>query len=108
MRSTGVQLRVKMTPKIIAALVIFLFAAGVCFAADKVLTDDIIHDNVIIKLASDQIVKGGALTVDVKQGIVTLTGQVENTKQKDRAAKLTRSVKGVKQVVNNINLKESK
>jgi hyperosmotically inducible protein len=67
-----------------------------------------IHDNVIIKLASDQIVKGGALTVDVKLGIVTLSGQVENSKQKDRAAKITRSVKGVKQVVNKINLKESK
>jgi osmotically-inducible protein OsmY len=97
-----------MTPKIIAALVIFLLAAGVCLAADKVLTDDMIHDNVIIKLASDQIVKGGALTVDVKQGVVTLSGQVENSKQKDRATKLTKAVKGVKQVVNNINLKESK
>ena len=97
-----------MTPKIVAALVIFFLAAGVCFASDKVLTDYMIHDNVIIKLASDQVVKGGALTVEVKQGIVTLTGQVENSKQKDRATKLTKSVKGVKQVVNNINLKESK
>lgn len=97
-----------MTPKIIAALVIFLLAAGVCLATDKVLTDDMIHDNVIIKLASDQIVKGGALTVDVKQGVVTLSGQVENSKQKDRATKLAKAVKGVKQVVNNINLKESK
>jgi hyperosmotically inducible periplasmic protein len=97
-----------MTPKIVAVIVIFLLAAGVCLASDKVLTDDIIHDNVMIKLASDQVVKGGALTVDVKQGIVTLSGQVENTKQKDRATKLTKSVKGVKQVVNNINLKDNK
>jgi osmotically-inducible protein OsmY len=67
-----------------------------------------IHDNVIIKLASDQVVKGGGLSVDVKAGVVTLTGQVENPKQKDRAAKLTRQCKGVKQVVNNLNLKESK
>jgi hyperosmotically inducible protein len=97
-----------MTPKIVAALVIFLLIAGVCVASDKVLTDDMIHDNVMIKLASDQLVKGGALTVDVKQGIVTLTGQVENSKQKDRATRLTKSVKGVKQVVNNINLKDNK
>lgn len=86
----------------------FLLIVGVCVASEKALTDDIIHDNVIIKLASDQVVKGGALTVDVKQGIVTLTGQVENSKQKDRATKLTKSVKGVKQVVNNINLKDNK
>jgi hyperosmotically inducible periplasmic protein len=97
-----------MTPKIVAALVMLLLITGVCLASDKVLTDDMIHDNVMIKLASDQVVKGGALTVDVKQGIVTLSGQVENSKQKDRATKVARSVKGVKQVVNNINLKESK
>jgi hyperosmotically inducible protein len=97
-----------MTAKLVAALVISLLLAGLCFAADKPLTDDVIHDNVIIKLASDQVVKGGALVVDVKAGVVTLTGQVENSKQRDRAAQLTKHVKGVKQVVNNINLKETK
>jgi hyperosmotically inducible periplasmic protein len=98
-----------MTHKIVAALVLFLMMAGLCLAADKKpLTDDMITDNVRIKLASDQIVKGGALQVDVKEGIVTLSGQVENPKQKDRAAKLARGVKGVKQVVNKLNLKESK
>ena len=93
-------------------LAVFALLAGfggqALFAATKPVTDDIIHDNVIIKLASDQVVKGGALTVDVKDGIVTITGQVENSKQKDRAAKLAKGVKGVKKVVNNINLKETK
>jgi hyperosmotically inducible protein len=82
--------------------------AGLCLAADKPLTDDMITDNVRIKLAGDQLVKGGALGVDVKAGVVTLSGTVENSKQKDRAAKLTKGVKGVKQVINNINLKETK
>jgi hyperosmotically inducible periplasmic protein len=97
-----------MSHKIVAALVIFLFGAAICLAADKPVTDDVIHDNVLIKLANDQIVKGGALSADVKNGVVTLTGQVENVKQKDRATKLAKQVKGVKQVINNINLKESK
>ena len=87
-------------------MTILLFAT-VCLAADKIVTDDMIYDNVRIKLASDQIVKGGALTVDVKQGVVTLGGMVENPRQKDRAAKLAKSVKGVKSVVNNLNLKVS-
>ncbi len=87
-------------------MTVFLFAAA-CLAADKVVSDDMIYDNVRIKLASDQIVKGGALNVDVKGGVVTLGGMVENSRQKDRAAKLTKSVKGVKSVVNNLNLKES-
>jgi len=83
-----------------------LLLAAVCFAADKTVSDDMIYDNVRIKLASDTVVKGGALNVDVKQGVVTLGGMVENNRQKDRAAKLAKSVKGVKQVINNLNLKE--
>jgi len=95
-----------MTSKIIAAFMTALLLAAVCLAADKTVSDDMIYDNVRIKLASDQIVKGGALNVDVKDGVVTLGGLVENSKQKDRAAKLAKSVKGVKSVINNLNLKE--
>jgi osmotically-inducible protein OsmY len=95
-----------MISKIVAALLTVLLLAAVGTAADKVISDDMIYDNVRIKLASDAVVKGGALNVDVKQGVVTLGGMVENTRQKDRAAKLTKSVKGVKQVINNLNLKE--
>jgi hyperosmotically inducible protein len=95
-----------MISKIVAAFLTVLLLAAACLAADKVISDDMIYDNVRIKLASDTIVKGGALNVDVKQGVVTLGGMVENTRQKERAAKLTKSVKGVKQVINNLNLKE--
>lgn len=85
-------------------LLMALLMAGVCLAKDAV-TDDMIYNNVRIKLASDQVVKGGALEVDVKNGVVTLAGSVEEQKQKERATKLTKSVKGVKQVVNNITLR---
>jgi osmotically-inducible protein OsmY len=95
-----------MISRIVAALLTVLLFAAVCLADDKIISDDMIYDNVRIKLASDTIVKGGALNVDVKQGVVTLGGMVENTRQKDRAAKLAKSVKGVKQVINNLNLKE--
>jgi len=88
----------------ICVFLITLLMAGVCLAKDAV-SDDMIYNNVRIKLASDQVVKGGALEVDVKDGVVTLGGSVEEPKQKDRATKLTKSVKGVKQVVNNITLR---
>src|ERR1700721_273414 len=101
MRSTGVQWPVKMISKIVAALMTILLLAGICLAADKIISDDMIYDNVRIKLASDQIVKGGALNVDVKEGVVTLGGRVENNRQKDRAGKLTKSGKGVKQGTTN-------
>jgi hyperosmotically inducible protein len=74
-------------------------------AKDPPITDDSIYDQVRIKLANDQLVKGGALQVDVKNGVVTLSGAVDQNKQKDKATKLAKKVKGVKQVVNNISLR---
>jgi osmotically-inducible protein OsmY len=41
----------------------------------------------------------------VKDGVVTLTGQVDEPKAKDRAEKLAKKVKGVKQVINKITVK---
>ena len=95
-----------MKTKVCALLLMFLTVAGLCFAKDTV-TDDMIYNNVRIKLAGDQVVKGGALTVDVKEGIVTLSGSVEESKQKDRAAKLAKSIKGVKQVINNLSVRKN-
>ena len=80
--------------------------ASVSFAAQKKpVTDDAIVDQVRIKLAGDDIVKGGALTVDCRFGVVTLTGAVDTAKQKARAERLTRKVNGVKQVVNNLTVR---
>ena len=68
-------------------------------------TDDTITDQVRIKLADDPVVKGGALIVDVKNGVVTLSGPVELDKQKEKAEKVAKKVRGVKQVVNHIEIK---
>jgi osmotically-inducible protein OsmY len=92
--------------RLCALLLALVFVAGVCLAADKNVSDDAIYDNVRIRLASDAEVKGGDLKVDVKQGIVTLSGSVDNSHLKDKAGKLARKVKGVKQVVNNIEIKK--
>ena len=69
------------------------------------LNDDAIVDQVRIKLADDPIVKGGALSVECQNGVVTLTGAVETEKQKARAEKVTKKVKGVKQVVNQLTIR---
>ena len=73
------------------------------YAADKpALTDGEISTKVQLKLAEDTTVKGGGLTIDVKDGVVTLGGKVENPNQKSKAEKLAKKVSGVKSVVNNI------
>jgi hyperosmotically inducible protein len=95
-----------MISKLFAALLALCLLASVVLAADKPVTDDALYDQVRIKLAGDAEVKGGALKVDVKQGVVTLGGTVETQRQKDKATRLAKKVRGVKQVVNNIVLKD--
>ena len=106
MRWTGVQWPVKMINKISAAILGLILVAAACFAADKPLTDNGLSDMILIKLSADRDVKGGALKVDVKQGVATLSGSLESQRLKDKAGKIAKGVKGVKQVVNNIILKE--
>jgi osmotically-inducible protein OsmY len=91
-----------MNLKIILSVLLSLALFGSALAAEKLTTDDAIYDYVRRKLASDQIVKGGGLEVDVKQGVVTLRGTVEEQKQKERAAKLAKKVAGVKSVDNQL------
>ena len=94
-----------MISKICGALVVLLLLAGVCLAAEKPITDDTVYNQVRIKLADDPVVKGGGLEVEVKQGVVTLSGTVELEVQKEKAAKVAKKVKGVKEVINHIELK---
>ena len=94
-----------MKAKIRALLLLFLLA-GVSLAKSEPANDNVITDQVAIRLSSDQLVKGGGLKVDVKDGVVTLSGQVDEPKAKTRAEKLARKVKGVKQVVNNLTVRK--
>jgi hyperosmotically inducible protein len=75
------------------------------WAADKPpLTDDFISDSIREKLSGDVVVKGARIDVDVKNGVVTLTGQVATEKQKNKAEGLAKKVKGVKSVINKIQI----
>jgi hyperosmotically inducible periplasmic protein len=91
--------------KYLAAILVAILLAGVALAADPP-TDGAINDNVRIRLSGDAEVKGGALKVEVVKGVVTIGGIVETQRQKDKATKIAKKVKGVKQVINNINVKE--
>ena len=75
-------------------------------AAQKNVTDDYINDSVRQKLAADALVKGGDLNVDVKDGVVTISGKVHDVKQKDKAERLAKKVNGVKSVVNKITIEK--
>jgi osmotically-inducible protein OsmY len=70
--------------------------------AQKNPTDDEITDQVLVKLASDPDLGGIKFEITVKQGAVTLKGKVRNDKQKVKAEKVTKKVKGVTSVVNEL------
>jgi hypothetical protein len=83
--------------------------AGLAFAGDKYkspVTDDSIRDQVMMRLAGDQEVKGGAIDVQVANGVVTLKGAVDSDKASKKAERLSKHVKGVKSVVNQLTVKE--
>jgi osmotically-inducible protein OsmY len=69
--------------------------------------DDRIYDEVRRKLANDLDVKGAGIDVAVKNGVVTLSGKVHTERGKDKADKLTKKVKGVTSVQNNLMVMES-
>lgn len=87
--------------RIAAAIFVLAVLAAACLAAPPS-DDDRIYDQVRLRLAGDRDVKGGALEVKVEQGVVTLRGKVRELKQKDKAERLTRKIKGVKKVVNEL------
>ncbi len=88
------------------ALVLILLLAGVAVTgAQQATNDDQIYDLVRRRLAGDPDVKGGAFDITVSNGVVTLKGTVRSEKARKKADKLTRKVKGVKDVVNQLVVK---
>jgi osmotically-inducible protein OsmY len=82
-------------------LAIALLSLGLAFAADQK-EDDRLYDQVRLRLAGDPDVKGGALEVEVKDGVVTLRGIVRTDKAKAKAEKLVMKFKGAKKVNNEL------
>jgi osmotically-inducible protein OsmY len=89
--------------RICLSLVMFFTLLTPGFAG-KPVSDDFLVDTIRQKLAADDVVKGGAIDVEVKDGVVTLKGKVEEERQKGRAEKITKRVSGVKTVVNQIQI----
>ena len=87
---------------------LFVFALTPLLTAkdkDKIpVTDDVIVDQVKVKIADDSEVGGQAIQVDAHNGVVVLTGKVTNDKFKAKAEKLAKKVKGVTGVDNRLSI----
>ncbi len=64
--------------------------------------DDALRGNVEAAIAADPQLQGAAITADVKDGTVVLTGEVSNEEQSLAAATAAASVEGVAGVTNEL------
>jgi osmotically-inducible protein OsmY len=85
-------------------MLVAALAAGL--AAEKFpLTDNLLYDRVIRRLANDRDLKTTGIEVEVKDRVVTLRGMVESEKLRQRAETVTRKTDGVKKVVNELKVR---
>jgi hyperosmotically inducible protein len=85
---------------LIVTLVVLFFMTGATMGQN--IDDGTLTSYVKSKLASDKVVSLTRVGVETNNGIVYLTGEVETAEQKSRSGSLASEVKGVKQVVNNL------
>ncbi len=86
----------------IAALFFFLLAGSGTGMAAVTMTDTNIEIAIEDELMLDQAVSSHLVDIQSTDGIVTLTGSVDNLLAKERALAITETVKGVRSVVNRI------
>ena len=92
--------------RLAATLVVLFFMTG-CQAMTgqtmgETIDDSYITSAVKTQLASDKLVSLTRVEVETNNGVVYLTGQVETAEQRSRIGSLASGVKGVKKVVNNL------
>ncbi len=97
----------KLTNIFMLMLTVSIFSFS-CSEQDKTKINEIpdskikkaVNDNLIL----DDFVRSYKIDVKVNDGIVTLTGNVDNIIRKDRAGDIAESIKGVRSVVNRVNV----
>ena len=93
-------------------LVMLLVAFLACDSTSKqestgeYVDDSVITTKVKALLAADDFLKSFQISVETFKGTVQLSGFVDSQKAVDKAGEIARSVKGVKSVKNNLNVKK--
>lgn len=93
------------TVAVAVAVLLACLGAADPVLAEPALTDQQITDAIEDELAYDKSVLLNDIDVHTTSGITTLTGTVSNILAKERAAQLAETVKGVRAVINRIDVK---
>lgn len=81
--------------------------AAAIFTVACAQTDAGITTNVKTKLAADDTVKAYQVDVDTRNGVVTLSGDVETTAAKEQAIQIARGTDGVRDVIDQMRVDEA-
>jgi|SRR5580692_4295941 hyperosmotically inducible protein len=97
---------------LILAPFLSFFSTGCAATASRESTGEYVDDasittKVKADLIGDDTVKAHQITVETYKGVVQLSGFVDTSEQKDRAAEIAKNVPGVQDVTNNIIVKPS-
>ena len=90
--------------RVISILLIAIMTVPLLVAQGKPTSDDRIYNDVRARLADDPDIKGGAIDVTVKNGVVTLKGLVPDAQAREKATKVVKKAKGVVSVDNQLKL----
>jgi len=84
------------------SVVFFIAVLGLAVGCNKAPNDSQIKSQVQERLNADSGLQGKSLNVDASNGVVTLSGAVDNDNERAAASRYASSVPGVKEVVNNL------
>lgn len=99
-----------MTPsnlRSVAAAVLLAGALAACSSTqppDVQIDDARIHTELTARLAADDDTSPASIDINVNEGVVHLTGAVETSTEREEAARIARSIEGVREVVNDISV----
>jgi osmotically-inducible protein OsmY len=90
---------------VVISILALLFYAPLINAQGEKLEDDDITLAIDREFILDEAIEANMIDIETREGIVTLSGVVNNLLAKERALNIAESIKGVRSVVNNIAVK---
>lgn len=97
---------VSLIVSVVLAVALSAFAADrTSRSAGQVLNDSTIETKVKAALVADPDVKGTQVGIEVFKGVVQLSGFVDSAANAQKAGKIARNVKGVKEVRNSLQVR---
>jgi BON domain len=92
----------KLRASLSLSVILLVAMMGATLACNKAPNDSQISTQLQDKLKSDSGLQGKQLSVQSSDGVVTLSGIVDNDAQRDAASRYASGISGVRQVVNNL------